>query len=159
MENNFNEDNFEEFLQNQLQNHKMFPKDSVWREISIKLHGEKRWPALTFASFLLISVTTFICLHFSSAVLIFLGVLTLAITFLSGAYPALILSGFKPITALKGKISTRQVGGISTRRGLVVVQFFITQLLIICTIVVAQQMDFSKNMDLINTSISNRFSI
>ncbi len=87
-------------------------------------------------------------LHFSLPVVVFLGVLTLAITFLSGAYPALILSGFKPITALKGKISTRQIGGISTRRGLVVVQFFITQLLIICTIVVAQQMDFSKNMDL-----------
>ncbi len=66
MENNFNEDNFEEFLQDQLQNHRMFPKDSVWREINIKLHGEKRWPALTFASFLLISITTFICLHFSA---------------------------------------------------------------------------------------------
>jgi putative ABC transport system permease protein len=89
-----------------------------------------------------------ISLHFSLPVLTFLGVLSLVIIFLSGAYPALILSGFKPITALKGKISTRQVGGISTRRGLVVVQFFITQLLIICTIVIAQQMDFSKNMDL-----------
>ena len=66
MENNFNEDNFESFLQNQLQNHRMYPKDAVWREINIKLHGEKRWPALTFASFLLISITTFICLHFSS---------------------------------------------------------------------------------------------
>ncbi len=89
-----------------------------------------------------------ISLKFSIPVFIFLGVLSLVIIFLSGAYPALILSGFKPITALKGKISTRQVGGISTRRGLVVVQFFITQLLIICTIVIAQQMDFSKNMDL-----------
>jgi putative ABC transport system permease protein len=89
-----------------------------------------------------------ISLHFSLPVLTFLNVLSLVIIFLSGAYPALILSGFKPITALKGKISTRQVGGISTRRGLVVVQFFITQLLIICTIVIAQQMDFSKNMDL-----------
>jgi putative ABC transport system permease protein len=89
-----------------------------------------------------------ISLHFSLPVLTFLSVLSLVIIFLSGAYPALILSGFKPITALKGKISTRQVGGISTRRGLVVVQFFITQLLIICTIVIAQQMDFSKNMDL-----------
>ncbi len=89
-----------------------------------------------------------ISLHFSMPVLMFLSVLSLLVIFLSGAYPALILSGFKPITALKGKISTRQVGGISVRRGLVVVQFFITQLLIICTIVIAQQMDFSKNMDL-----------
>lgn len=71
MENNFNEDNFEEFLQNQLHNHRMFPKDSVWREINIKLHGEKRWPALTFASFILVSITTFICLHFSSTQNIF----------------------------------------------------------------------------------------
>ncbi len=66
MENNFNEDNFEFFLQQQLQNTRMYPKDAVWREINNKLHGEKRWPALTFASFLIISITTFICLHFSS---------------------------------------------------------------------------------------------
>lgn len=110
--------------------------------------------ALAMTEFLTPSVNSLfagvftISLHFSLPVLVFLGVLSVLIIFLSGAYPALILSGFKPIIALKGKISTRQVGGISVRRGLVVVQFFITQLLIICTIVIAQQMDFSKNMDL-----------
>jgi putative ABC transport system permease protein len=78
----------------------------------------------------------------------FLGVLSLAIVFLSGAYPALVLSGFKPILAVKGTIPARQTSGISMRRSLVVLQFFITQLLIICTIIVASQMDFSKNLDL-----------
>ena len=65
MDNNFNKDNFEEFLQNQLKNHRMFPKDAVWREINQKLHGEKRWPGLTIAGFLIVAITTAICLHFS----------------------------------------------------------------------------------------------
>lgn len=71
MENNFNDDHFESFLQEQLQNHKMFPKDSVWREINHKLHGDKRWPALTFASFLIVGLTTLICIHFSNKQSIF----------------------------------------------------------------------------------------
>lgn len=66
MENDYNRDNFEEFLQDQLRNQKMFPNDEVWRKINNQLHGEKRWPALTFAALLLIGFTVSICWYFSA---------------------------------------------------------------------------------------------
>lgn len=74
--------------------------------------------------------------------LVFLGII---VNFLSGFYPGLVLSGFKPIEAIKRKIATSNAGGISVRRGLVVFQFVIAQFLIIGTIVVLQQMQFFRN--------------
>ncbi|GEO10679.1 hypothetical protein [Segetibacter aerophilus] len=65
MEDNFNYDDFEEFLQDQVKNHRMYPADAVWREIDKKLHGEKRWPALTIAAAMLVSATVLICVYFS----------------------------------------------------------------------------------------------
>lgn len=78
----------------------------------------------------------------------FLVVLLLLVTFFAGSYPGLVLAGFQPVAALKGKISTQQVGGMSIRRSLVVVQFVLTQILIIGSIVVTQQMDFFRGKDL-----------
>jgi hypothetical protein len=65
MEDKFNPDNFEKFLQDQVRNQRMYPNDAVWRDINKTLHGEKRWPALTVAAFLLLSVTVAICFHFT----------------------------------------------------------------------------------------------
>ncbi len=70
------------------------------------------------------------------------------VTLLSGIYPAIILSGFNPITALKSKITAKMVGGISLRRALVVSQFVIAQVLIIGMFVVVSQMDFFRNASL-----------
>ncbi len=74
------------------------------------------------------------------------GVLT--ITLLAGFYPALVLSGFKPALALKGKITTRNSGGMSLRKGLVVFQIFISQVFIIGTIVTLAQLKFIREIDL-----------
>jgi putative ABC transport system permease protein len=82
------------------------------------------------------------------SLLLFIVIVTLVVVFLSGSYPGLILSGFKPIIALKGKLSQKNVGGFSLRRSLVVTQFAISQLLIIGTIIIASQMYFSKHSDL-----------
>jgi len=79
---------------------------------------------------------------------IFIAVITVVVIFLSGSYPGLILSGFKPIVALKGKLSQKNIGGFSLRRSLVITQFAISQLLIIGTIIIASQMKFSNNSDL-----------
>ena len=80
--------------------------------------------------------------------LIFLCSVIIIVTLLAGLYPSLILSGFKPAVALKNKITSAKVGGISLRRGLVITQFAISQVLIIGTIVAISQMNFVRNADL-----------
>lgn len=80
--------------------------------------------------------------------LVFLLLFFLLITFLSGTYPGFILAGFRPVLALKGKISQQHAGGFPLRRTLVVVQFTISQLLIIGTLVIAYQMQFTRQTDM-----------
>jgi ABC-type antimicrobial peptide transport system permease subunit len=82
------------------------------------------------------------------SLLLFVLITTLLVTFLSGLYPAVILSGFNPVTALKTKITSKMVGGISLRRALVITQFTIAQILIIGMLVVVSQMDFFRNASL-----------
>src|SRR6185437_4052757 len=85
---------------------------------------------------------------YGPAVLIFLFVLVAVVTLLSGLYPAMVLSGFKPVSALKNKLVARQSKGISLRSTLVVLQFCIAQVLVIGTIVIINQMDYFKNKPL-----------
>jgi putative ABC transport system permease protein len=80
--------------------------------------------------------------------LVFVPVLILFVILLSGFYPGLILAGFQPVLALKGALSQKHVGGFSMRRGLVVTQFAIAQLLIIGTLVIANQMRYSNQADM-----------
>ncbi|HRI21064.1 MAG TPA: FtsX-like permease family protein, partial [Panacibacter sp.] len=80
--------------------------------------------------------------------LIFLICVLIVVTLLSGVYPALIVSGLKPVLALKSKITSASVGGLSLRRVLVVTQFTISQILIVGTIVAVSQMNFVRNADL-----------
>lgn len=80
--------------------------------------------------------------------LLFLICTTVVVVILSGLYPALVVSGFKPVLAIKNKITAASVGGIPLRRALVVTQFAISQLLIIGTIVAVNQMDYVNKADL-----------
>jgi putative ABC transport system permease protein len=80
--------------------------------------------------------------------LLFLAGVFVAVTFLSGSYPALVLSGFNPINALKKKVASKSTASISLRRGLVVLQFVIAQVLIIGTLVVVKQMSYFTNADM-----------
>ncbi len=67
--------------------------------------------------------------------------MSIFIGLIAGVYPAFVLSSFKPILVLKGKFqSGRQ--GIGLRNGLVVFQFGISVILIICTLIVNQQMEY-----------------
>ncbi|MEJ0082660.1 MAG: hypothetical protein WDM78_17295 [Puia sp.] len=63
---------------------------------------------------------------------------------MAGLYPAMIVSGFSPILALKNKINSASVGGISLRRSLVVLQFAISQVLIVGTLIAVSQMNLYK---------------
>jgi cell division protein FtsX len=78
----------------------------------------------------------------------FLLLLVMIVTFFAGSYPGLILAGFKPILAIKGKISQQSIGGFNTRRALIITQFAISQVLLIGMIVIASQMRYAKQSDL-----------
>lgn len=75
----------------------------------------------------------------------FLFSIIIIVTFLSGLYPAIILSGFNPIKVLKSKFTSKAVGGVSMRRALVVFQFTIAQTFIMGTLIVVSQMNFFQN--------------
>jgi len=67
--------------------------------------------------------------------------------FLSGIYPALFLSSFKPTTVFQG-VSELKVGGLGMRRILVIFQFATSLLLIAGTLSVYLQISFMRNSDL-----------
>ncbi len=79
---------------------------------------------------------------------LFLFSLWIFISLLSGLYPALILSGFNPINALKNKLSSPKGSTIFIRRGLVTFQFLTAQILIIGAIIVAKQMNYINSKPL-----------
>lgn len=112
---------------------------------------------ITFASVLLAILLAVIALPFLNELLnyklslsfidnpvlfLFLLAVSIVVIFLSGFYPAMVISGFNPILALKSKVTAKSIGGISLRRGLVVSQFVIAQFLIIATLVVVNQMNY-----------------
>ncbi|TXN37772.1 FtsX-like permease family protein [Flagellimonas hymeniacidonis] len=68
-------------------------------------------------------------------------------TLLSGAYPAMVISSFKPVEALKGK-SREKRSATSFRKGLVILQFGLTILLIVAAIIVKLQVNYINEKDL-----------
>jgi putative ABC transport system permease protein len=76
-----------------------------------------------------------------------LGGLVLLMALVSGSYPAIFLSGFNPAEAIKGKLKVGREGK-SFRNGLVVFQFSVSIVLIICTAVVFQQLNYVAEKDL-----------
>ena len=66
---------------------------------------------------------------------------------LSGSYPALMLSRFKPVLLLKG-LKPQLKTGFSLRKGLVVFQFTVSVVMIIATIVLFMQVNYLNNTDL-----------
>jgi putative ABC transport system permease protein len=85
---------------------------------------------------------------FQPEIIGFMMGLIILLTLLSGFYPAMIISGFKPIQALKNKFQGAEIGGVSIRRGLVVLQFAIAQILMIGTLIAVRQMNLVQETDL-----------
>ena len=80
---------------------------------------------------------------------ILIGLISIIIAgiFVSGLYPAFVLSSFKPIAVLKGKFSSSQKG-IFFRKALVIGQFTVTIALIIGSLVVMKQIKYMNHKEL-----------
>ncbi|WP_073143443.1 ABC transporter permease [Chryseolinea serpens] len=78
----------------------------------------------------------------------FLLLTGLAVTFASGFYPALILSGFQPMSVMRNKLAALSARGISLRQALVVFQFGIAQVMVICMLIALKQMQYFHTQNL-----------
>lgn len=75
--------------------------------------------------------------------------LTLTVTIIAGLYPSFILSGYKPLEAIKNTITIgKGAGNLNLRRSLIVIQFAFTILMIVSTMVIYSQVGELKNRDL-----------
>ena len=86
---------------------------------------------------------------FTPSVLFFLLGITVLTTLLSGLYPAKVLSAWLPVLCLKGAgapTSLNEKGGF--RKSLIVFQFTISLLFIICTLVIGRQINYMRTQDL-----------
>lgn len=71
----------------------------------------------------------------------------LLVGLVSGLYPALMLSGYRPVVALKGQLGSRP-GGAGFRQSLVVFQFAATVVMIACAGIVYKQIRYVNHKDL-----------
>jgi putative ABC transport system permease protein len=76
---------------------------------------------------------------------LFSGGITMLITLLAGFYPSFVLSGYKPVLALKSQTFTGKSKGLPIRRALVIAQFAGAQLLIILTTIMINQVSHFKD--------------
>lgn len=77
--------------------------------------------------------------------LLFAGVILLGI--ISGSYPALFMSSLRPVHVLKGKLGRQKSGG-KVQKLLIVCQYSISIIMLICTLIAYQQMRYISKKDL-----------
>ena len=143
------------------------------KEVGIrKTIGSTRWQLIkqftgeamlfSFLAFILALIITMIALPFLNNIIkrdisllaassvylwsIFL-LSAIVIGILAGIYPALVISGYKPVKVLKGNTGMSFRGGYLFRNSLVVVQFVIASVLIVSTLLMLQQLNYIKNKD------------
>ena len=88
-------------------------------------------------------VDSFISLKFILGIVVLIIIVTIG----SGFYPAWIISSLNPLNALSGKLS-QTFQGLSLRKILITIQFFISSGLVIATFIVISQINFMRTQDL-----------
>ncbi|TLV01018.1 ABC transporter permease [Dyadobacter luticola] len=79
---------------------------------------------------------------------LFILALALLVSFVAGFYPAIVMSGFQPIEAIKSKVANRSLAGVSLQKLLIIIQFGVSQILVVGTIVTVTQMKYVRELDL-----------
>lgn len=78
----------------------------------------------------------------------FLTAVVVLVVLVAGSFPAMLISRFQPVTALKGKLLKGNARGAPMRRALIVVQFAIAHALIIGMMIISDQVSYSTEADL-----------
>jgi len=83
-------------------------------------------------------------------IILFLVSLVILVSIASGFYPALILSGYKPVSAIKNQASggSGKTRNVLFRKSLIITQFAIAQFFIMATILVSKQVYYAIHKDL-----------
>lgn len=84
---------------------------------------------------------------FTADMLLYYFIFVVSTGILAGLYPAFVLSGYSPLQIL-GSYNVSARGGTAFRKGLVVFQFAISCILILCTLVVLKQLNFMQSQNL-----------
>jgi putative ABC transport system permease protein len=82
---------------------------------------------------------------YSPVVMLSLLAVVIIVGIFGGSYPAFFLSRFSPVTVLKGTITQGSAGSLF-RKVLVVIQFGVSVIMIICTLIVFKQLNYMKTM-------------
>jgi putative ABC transport system permease protein len=111
--------------------------------------------SIALVPFILKLFTDFISkdIHFNqlgnSVVILFVVLLIIVVSFVSGFYPAMVLSRYKPVTVLKNQIAnSNNTRNAWLRKSLTVSQFVIAQFFIMATLLVGKQIYYALNKDL-----------
>ncbi len=87
-------------------------------------------------------------LYTGPAIILMFVFLAVILGIVTGLYPAIILSGFLPLKAIKNKITSHSRGVRVLKNGLIIFQFIITQVLVVNLYIISKQLNYISDKDL-----------